>query len=860
HPIPPAATPKEGSTLADKPDELNAEPLTKEEIARLTHWAKVALAVRCAVRCMPALTYFNELPLRADVLREHCITIETGVTLAMLSATRAHCHSQAEAMADEVFGVNEHVDATGKSANAQTAGLATVAAADTIVAAEYVGDTDPRASSSSFAARSIEMSLIACLRLFAASGVSHEEAMRLSVRAMRADRQALLAEQESSSGPAGAPIAREFFERPIWSEDTALKHLSTVLQLWQGTLAGMDLQAIYEHYQAMILGTGIDWEDAERRVEEWATTHAGKEGKQRSSVTLGLGVKFGAEAGVKAALDAEALQAADRALAPPGPGGVVTVKDDEPAMEDKLGREDLTEVLAATFAKSENIRGYTFALLGDWGAGKTTIMGLIRDRLNEAYPGVFDFAWFNAWEYEHTDNIAAGLAQQVVGGLVSGFKGFRGFFARQWLRLRFLWREHRSSVPRLLLYLIVAVLPLAALYLGAPLVGLDQKKVEAVQDLVGVGAIGAAALIAVYLFKTTKHIFEHPLATKLGTYLKLPSYGKHLGMVPVLKRHIETLCELRLGDARRLIVFVDDLDRCQPECIAKTLDAIRLVMDRENVFVFIGIDHRIAFKAIERHYKELADGEGGRDASDVARDYLGKIIQLPIRLLPADDDELKEFVNDQLFPDAIELPSPAEGETTSDSGLTDVEDEVVEDEAVEPAPEGGPAEPPPLPPYTGSTPEAEKVDSGAESAAADRREIEETADRMRETTKERDAFYQMATTFGFSNPRQLLRLRNSYRVLKGLDWKRRGVAEEVEPSEYDPKWLATLLFWEEFLATLPREAKHDCIAVLWGKAKLETIESESVREIVKDVRDDIRGIFDKEDDYAALTRFVRTVV
>ena len=81
------------------------------------------------------------------------------------------------------------------------------------------------------------------------------------------------------------------------------------------------------------------------------------------------------------------------------------------------------------------------------------------------------------------------------------------------------------------------------------------------------------------------------------------------------------------------------------------LDAIRLVMTIPNVIVMICIDHRIAFKAIERHYRTLAEEENGssRSSAEVARDYLGKIIQLPVRLEPVKHGILEKYVYEKLF-------------------------------------------------------------------------------------------------------------------------------------------------------------------------------------------------------------------
>ncbi|MFB3138494.1 MAG: hypothetical protein ACE10B_04680, partial [Phycisphaerales bacterium] len=56
----------------------------------------------------------------------------------------------------------------------------------------------------------------------------------------------------------------------------------------------------------------------------------------------------------------------------------------------------------------------------------------------------FLFATFNAWQYEHTDDIRAGLAQEVVNGLTQEL----GFRERWRLTFIFAWAEHQSALLR----------------------------------------------------------------------------------------------------------------------------------------------------------------------------------------------------------------------------------------------------------------------------------------------------------------------------------------------------------------------------------------------------------------------------
>ena len=283
-------------------------------------------------------------------------------------------------------------------------------------------------------------------------------------------------------------------------------------------------------------------------------------------------------------------------------GTVATITDDRISSVDLLGRKDLVRALANMFVHTKEIEGFTVALFGNWGEGKSTIMDLLKNQLKTS--NNFEFAKFNAWEYEHTDNIAAGLAQEVVDGLMKGVIGFRN---RLLLHVKFAWCEYKwNFIYSILCLLIIGLSPLALYLLGKVWGNLGIS----FQAFLGVGVLAVLVPIVICIYRGLKQIIEHPLAAQLQTYLKLPTYGEHLGLVPVLKRHIKTLCSLRLGKEKKLIVFVDDLDRCHAECISKTLDAIRLVMTIPRVIVIFGIDYRIAFKAIEGHYKNVSDGKG----------------------------------------------------------------------------------------------------------------------------------------------------------------------------------------------------------------------------------------------------------
>jgi hypothetical protein len=503
-------------------------------------------------------------------------------------------------------------------------------------------------------------------------------------------------------------------------------------------------------------------------------------------------------------------------------------RTDEPASkieDDLLGRDHLVKVLSEMIADEKQGTPFTVGLLGRWGSGKSTVMKMLKDVLKKRSDNNrFEFTEFNAWEYERTKNMEAGLAQEVVQSLVEPLN----IVGKLRVRYEFALKEHGFKAKMLVVGLVIA----ASVFLGDLVwMGFNYDSMKSLGIL---GAeIGLGGLTLFFGFwKVFNKLSEHPLSVELRTYLKLPNYGEHLGLIPILKRHIKTLCQLRLGTLeerkilrrknlgiwsrffcqkdlvketdlpRRLVVFVDDLDRCDPGSITKTLDAVRLVMDVENVIVIIGIDHRIAFRAVGDRYKDLA--EKGRTAEEIARDYLGKILQLAIVLNDPSHSELKTFVNDGLFKNAKEMKSTPSLNQEENSDESFGNDPLYKDQELA-APETE------INTEEKAQTDTDKVPQGTIEGSTEinkeenlwRKEIEFSIEEM-------DLFADLVEVFELNNPRQLLRLRNSYGLLKLLYGMRNMLpvrSDDENDSEDDKTKLMILLFWKEFEANHPNWAK-----------------------------------------------------
>jgi len=215
----------------------------------------------------------------------------------------------------------------------------------------------------------------------------------------------------------------------------------------------------------------------------------------------------------------------------------------------------------------------------------------------------------------------------------------------------------------------------------------------------------------------------------------------------------------------RLVVFVDDLDRCDHGAIIRTLDATRLVMDIKNVIVILGLDYRIAHKAVEQHYKEFESWE----SSSVAREYLGKIFQLTVELRKPSSQHIQTFIVENLFEDKLDN-SIADSDRLGKLEFDENRESVVS-QPVDSNTDVG-SEDSINSPKLDTVPKMSTENNGtSQSGDLASQEL------MLESVEEIDHFNILCQNFKFHNPRQLIRLRNSYRLLKRVyrneidEWK-----------------------------------------------------------------------------------------
>lgn len=102
-----------------------------------------------------------------------------------------------------------------------------------------------------------------------------------------------------------------------------------------------------------------------------------------------------------------------------------------------------------------------------------------------------------------------------------------------------------------------------------------------------------------------------------------------------------------LASLSRIVLYIDDLDRCQPDKVAEVMQAVHLLLSFELFVVFVAVDVRWVTRALRVSYPALLvdTAQGG---AATAHDYLEKIFQVPYWVRPMTDESAAGFVNKRL--------------------------------------------------------------------------------------------------------------------------------------------------------------------------------------------------------------------
>lgn len=309
---------------------------------------------------------------------------------------------------------------------------------------------------------------------------------------------------------------------------------------------------------------------------------------------------------------------------------------DNETSEDLLGFKVHANLLIDV-VKDDSVLPISIGVFGDWGSGKSSILQIIKDKFEETdksdnfIENETLCIYFNGWTFEGYDDAKAALLNAILKELEDNKKLAEDVKEVVKEKAKKLWKSIDWMRGAGMVLRNVALPAVSAYFTG----GLNLIPF-AYQKLSEWGADSPEKLIEKLQSDDGKEFFK----SLIKENEKVDEKDKTNAVAEFRKDFIELL---EVTKFKRLVVIIDDLDRCTPERIIENLEAVKLFLNVQKTAFIIGADPRIVKHAIEHKYKSNSQIE--EDNSRIIDDYLEKLIQLPYSLPKLSEPEVETYIS-----------------------------------------------------------------------------------------------------------------------------------------------------------------------------------------------------------------------
>lgn len=306
----------------------------------------------------------------------------------------------------------------------------------------------------------------------------------------------------------------------------------------------------------------------------------------------------------------------------PNPQRGVFIVDNE-ARVDLLHYEAIAKTVLRLVESSGN-EPISIGIHGDWGAGKSTVLSLIQAQVNESAKTMNEeeprplCLRFNTWQFQGFEDVKMALLEAIITQI----------------------RENRSTVAKVKEQVLEALkqvdyLKLAkksaqwglTFFTGVPHPEQVTGAISAIKTLLDMGRdkVTSEAI--------EKSVGEVESLIKPGAGPKVPEH------IEAFKKEFHKL--IKVAKISKLVVLIDDLDRCLPATVIESMEAIRLFLFTEHTAFVVAADEAMVQYAVKQHFPDLPNSEGPRS---YALNYLEKLIQVPFRIPPLGSVETQHYI------------------------------------------------------------------------------------------------------------------------------------------------------------------------------------------------------------------------
>jgi formylglycine-generating enzyme required for sulfatase activity/Cdc6-like AAA superfamily ATPase len=315
---------------------------------------------------------------------------------------------------------------------------------------------------------------------------------------------------------------------------------------------------------------------------------------------------------------------------------------------DRFGFRDYADVLMERTMEANT--PLTIGIFGRWGSGKTSLMRLMRGEL-ESRSEVFRMndsvwsrsylktIWINVWELSTREQLWNAFLQSLFSQVRNSLPWNRKLSFNRFLFFR---RVRWGALIRTLvinsyrILIVIAPILIQQLWTESSLADPDALVETFIAQF---AAGGATLLLGLWLLvKPAITAAREVVSLDFETIIEKSPYEEQISILHELRVEFEEIVEFWVGKYGRLVVFVDDLDRCTPDKIPEVLEAIKLFATTKRCIYVVGMDHDVVQDAVKGKYKFQTLGE--------ASEYLEKIVQIPFHLPPLDQNAMSDFIKD----------------------------------------------------------------------------------------------------------------------------------------------------------------------------------------------------------------------
>ncbi len=247
--------------------------------------------------------------------------------------------------------------------------------------------------------------------------------------------------------------------------------------------------------------------------------------------------------------------------------------------DDQIQRYPIAKIIADQIASTTKIS--TYSIVGDWGSGKSTVMGWVKKELDEQHKEVLTIP-FDPWKYESLGNIILPLIAKVKAENASGI----------------------DFDTKVMNRIFTAVAILAG-------------------SIAIVHFIGWIWLSKVWAF-CIKIVKKLPIEGNKkkkdrGTYEALNLLHEDF------ENLVDYVLKSRQEPKQKIVFLIDDLDRCSPDNVVLMLESIKNFLRTEKTCFVFAIDKEVVSKGVRMKY-------GGNESGVDGNAYLEKLIDFEFEL------------------------------------------------------------------------------------------------------------------------------------------------------------------------------------------------------------------------------------